>query len=288
MRIAIAMTVLLSSGCFRHHADSAESKPPDDSHKLGCDAVRDLALPVDGALTLPQPLVATGDGWSGALSAAGVGAVGQLTGLWEFDKRCRPGDSRLAYDGTAHGQASITATLDRDLEIAGFAPDTGWHSVTVPAGPIPVMIWARAGVRVDATVDVEGGVELALDARAGSEGLAELASKDGKWSVVLPELELDATPSAKANGPFRIELRAAPWVELRLYGFVGARLTMHPTVTLSAGRTCEVAWVTTAEVQAVVGPVALPRPIFTSPPLTLPLPAALAEGRAPITCLRDA
>lgn len=163
---------------------------------------------------------------------------------------------------------------------------TGWTNVILPVAPIPVSVSYKLGVRVDGEVRAHDPIRLIVEGRGRVAGTLGVTQAGSEVRLDPPEsLDVKLEPRVEASGDFSMDLHPAPWIDVRLYGLAGGRLTVPTDVTLTctavgdpSARRCRVDYRVAPTVQPLIGSTTVNVMLWEGPVIPVPLPAALRSG----------
>lgn len=296
--------LLAAAGCARSQrssSNSADSDPqdPQDSQaeprgklldtKLFC-RLGGLAngltddFPVDLALDRPTGPDAQVDALSIRVEGVQASAKGQVVAGWKLDRECVVERSELMFEGQARGQARLVLEVESDVTIEDLTWTSGWTNVAIPVGPIPLFVSVKLGVDVDAEIRAQQPVRLIVEGRGEVGGKFGVTQTGVEVELDPPEtFDLELEPRIEASADFAMDLHPVPWIDVRLYGVAGGRLSVASDIAIvctaladPSARRCTADYRVAPTIQPLIG--AADVVAWEGPVIPLPLPANLRAG----------
>jgi len=286
VRCSVAIAMMLGACTpMRRKTSAPEDRDETRARLLLCGRERNDALPLAGTLGLTSPITPVAAlEWSLAITRASASIDGILQSESDLDALCRPKASRFAFTGDLAGTAAVDLAIEQSIDVEGIELESPWMTVPIPT-TVPVQVLFQGGAKLGARAEVQSPVHLALAVEATASGTTKLTVEGAHASAQPPEtLDVDFTPTLSSERPFTVAGRIEPWLDVRLYGFVGFRLQLQLDLALQSAETCRATWTAAATVQAIVGYYRAQRLLFASPPIAIPLPAELREGGRDVEC----
>ncbi len=295
-------SLLLVSGCFgRRSKPDGQSQQPDDSQEAAQDNPRGKVLdskafcalgrhsddfPVDLDFELPTGPDGQLEALTVQLEAIEASATGKVTASWKLDRDCAVEQAELMFEGDAQAQARLTVDVDNDVTFEDLVWEMPWNTVTLPVGPVPVFISFQLGVTIDGEVRAQDPVRLIVEGRGQVSGKLGITQTGTDVRLDPPEsFDIDLEPRVEASMDFAMDVHPAPWVDVRLYGIIGGRISVPADINLACtavtdpkARACKVDYRFAPTIQPLIGTTTVDKPIWAGPVVPVPLPAKLREG----------